>query len=143
MRFTLEQAIQLSLENAESDMYDDRPVQSSQLHRWIGEAYMGASGRLQGSGIPVEYAEKDIRRAVAYLRLRSLIGAGIGADAQDMRERVREVASWHETGWIVATDEEPKVDWTPDAEEALSMIFGGRAVVIIPCTIGQIELPLG
>ena len=143
MRYSLDQAIWEVLRNTENHPYDDSSVQSNQLNRWIGQAYMAATGRLQGSGNVIEYTEKDIRRAVAYLRLRALIGAGIGADAQEMRERVRDVASWHTDGWVVVTNEEPKVTWTDDVEDALATILTGMAVTIVPCALQVPMIPLG
>lgn len=145
MRYTFTEAVGAVLGNVEPSSPAVQEIQSQQLHRWIGEAHMGASGRLQGPGNAIEYAEKDIRRAVAYLRLRALIGAGIGADAQMIRERVREVASWHTDGWVMILMKDltpPFVDWTSSTEEAASFIARGYTVLVVPCAIGQLRLPL-
>jgi hypothetical protein len=108
-------------------------LQTITLHRWIGERYMYEIGARIGSGKQIQYTDKDIRRAVAYLRLINLVGAGLGKDAQRMRDRVREVASWHTNGWVVVTQGE--VYYTDDTDHIWLIIDRGHPYLIIPCYV--------
>ena len=141
MRYTFDEAVKEVLNNVEPTTPPAPEIQSQQLHRWIGEAHMGASGRLRGPGHHIEYTEKDIRRAVAYLRLRALIGAGIGANAQAVRERIREVASWHTEGWVTlfVTGNAMVVDWDQQVSGAVANLATGNPVLVIPCSIQDLD----
>jgi len=109
-------------------------TQSQVLHRWIGERYMHEIGTQRGSGNPIEYTSKDLRRAIAYLRIVNLIGAGVGREANVMRERVREVASWHTNGWVMVVDGE--VFHTDDTDVIWYSIDHGHSYLIVPCWVG-------
>lgn len=114
--------------------------QSNQLHRWIGEKHMIESGRKPGSGHVIVYNEKDIRRAIAYLRLRAVAGEAIGSHARIISDRVREVAAYHQDGYVFTTDTftdpEDRVFWTETPYTSVQwMLEQGHAFVVIPCSV--------
>ena len=120
-----------------SDEDEDREYVANQVHRWVGEAHMAATGRLNGPGTYVEYTEVDLRRAVAYLRTRALIGAGVGTEAMRLRERIRDVAAENTDGWIVVSSETRSVSWVPTRSQAAQLLTTGHAVVLIPCRLPE------
>lgn len=102
------------------------------LHVWIGERHLAETNRLPLSG-PLEfYTEKDLRRAIAFGRFQSICGAGIGKEAAAVRERIREVASWHTYGAVLVTDF--YVSWT-DRELRYDSILESKSFAVIPCTV--------
>lgn len=103
------------------------------MHRWMGEHYIHEIHKDTGSGYPIEYTEKDIRRAVAYLRTINLIGAGLGREAARMRERVRDIASWHTNGWVVVTN--GTAWWTDDTDVIWLAIDEGHTFLLVPCYV--------
>lgn len=112
--------------------------QSNQLHRWIGERHMVDSGRKPGSGNQIVYNEKDIRRAVAYLRLRSVAGEALGSHARVISDRVREIAAYHTDGVVFSTDDHTvdSVFWTDAPLVTVDYLLEqGSAFVMIPCAV--------
>ena len=115
-----------------------RAWQSNQLHRWVGERHMAESGRNPGSGSQIEYNEKDIRRAVAYLRLRAVGGETIGSKARVVSDRVREIAAWHPNGYVFTTDGVvlDEVFWSNTPVVTMDhLLREGRAFIALPCTV--------
>lgn len=106
---------------------------SQVVHRWMGEKYMHEIGAHAGSGNPIEYTGKDIRRAVAYLRVINLIGAGLGREAMRMRERVRDIASWHTNGWVIVVN--GTAWWTDDTDVIWLAIDEGETFLLVPCYV--------
>lgn len=108
-------------------------VSQSDMKRWIGERHLAETDRLDVD----LYTEKEVRRAVAFARFQSISGAGIGKHAQQIRDRIRDMASWHTEGWIVATGIED-VHHVDDALAIAVMILGPDPFVVVPCTVSSI-----
>jgi hypothetical protein len=114
----------------------DQTIQSQQLHRWIGERHLKNTGRHPGSGNSFEYTEKDIRRAVAYKRLRRLVGAAVGSRGRDVADGVRELVAYHRSGNVLVTHED--IFWIRDDAliEVVEMyLAAARPVVVVPCSV--------
>ena len=133
MNYGIKAALSIIAASVEIPSIGYGDIQSQVLHRWIGERYMHEIGSNTGSGNPMQYTDKDIRRAIAYRRTIALIGAGLGRDASLMRERVREVASWHTRGWVIVGDGD--VGWTDDTDYIWSVIDSSATFMLIPCSV--------
>lgn len=116
-------------------------IHQTQVNRWIGERHMHDTGRSLGSGGPVEYKEKDIRRAIAYLRLKRVTGATTGKVGSDVARRMRQVASWHTDGYVVAYLENGKdsvvVEHSEHGRDITAFLEGHNDTpfIVIPCTV--------
>ena len=124
------------------DPYDSEQEMAVSLNYWIGNRFMKSTGRNpRDLGHP--YWSFDIRRAVAYLRVSNLIGAGIGACSADIRERIRQAASHESSGWVVAggtphNDSELIVNWIPDKgifEFTADILDRGWPFLAVPCHV--------
>ncbi|RKZ95677.1 MAG: hypothetical protein DRQ40_03075 [Gammaproteobacteria bacterium] len=131
MTYTFQEALELI--GTEEQIRMKGNEQSNTLHRWIGERHLADTDRKPGSGFSFAYTEKDIRRAIAYLRLRHLVGGAIGSEARIVADRIREVASWHYDGFAVAI--ENNVMWLPTHHDVGDLISEGYGVVSIPCEV--------
>jgi hypothetical protein len=123
------------------DEYAERNL-TTVIHRWIGEKHIYETGRNQGSGNRIVYTEKDIRRAIAYLRIQRLIGTVTGKVGSVVTRRLREVASYHREGWAVATldiDGESQVFHQSSMSEMSVMLSWGKSVIVIPCEVSALE----
>ena len=143
MTYGLKAALSLIAATVQADklVNNSEEFQTITLHRWIGERYMYEIGARVGSGNQIQYTDKDIRRAVAYLRLVRLIGAGLGKTAQQMRDRVREVASWHTNGWVIVTQGD--VYHTDDTDHIWYLIDGTHPYLVIPCAVDILKAERG
>lgn len=107
---------------------------------WVGHKFLHATGR-DPNADDLFYNVKDLRRAVAYVRVTALVGFGTGKIAAKMHDRVREMAAWHASGYIVVTRVDtvfdPFIDWADSASVPL-LDFTGSSVLVVPCEVDGI-----
>lgn len=120
--------------------WDELPAADA-IATWVGHAFLHSTGR-DPNDPDVFYNVKDLRRAVAYLRVVGLLGFGTGKVAAKLHARVREMAAWHATGAILVTKTDKAaaalIDWV-DNENIGTMIVDaltdGASVLAISCEI--------
>lgn len=111
---------------------------------WVGHAFLHATDR-NPNDPDILYNVKDLRRAVAYLRVVGLLGFGTGKVAARLHARVREMAAWHAVGAITVSKddelEEPFIDWTASEfvpDMLLEHLSDGVAFLVVPCEVDVI-----
>lgn len=115
---------------------------SGVLHRWIGEKHMHETGRNVGAGVRIDYTEKDIRRAIATIRLQRLVGTVTGKVGTSTTRRIREIASYYRSGWAVAfldMEGAEAVIEAADVTEVAQMLTNGAAVIALPCYVAVLD----
>ena len=120
--------------------WDEFP-KADAIATWVGHAFLHATGRNPNAD-DLFYNVKDLRRAVAYLRVVGLTGYGTGKTAARLHARVREMAAWHAVGAITVSRrdgvEDPFIDWVA-SEFVPDMLLGylaeGSAFLVIPCEV--------
>ncbi len=120
--------------------WDEFP-KADAIATWVGHKFLYATGR-DPNDPDVFYNVKDLRRAVAYLRVVGVMGYGIGKTAAHLHDRVRDMAAWHATGAItvIKIDQvpDPFIDWQT-TEVLPDMILGaiadGSSILAIPCEV--------
>ena len=116
------------------------------LHRWIGEKHMHETGRKVGSGNKIVYTEKDIRRAIAYIRIKRVIGTVTGRVGSMVTRRLREIASYHREGYAVAYLENGKnnviVEHSEHGRDIISFLEGynDTPFIVIPCGVSVLDV---
>ena len=104
---------------------------------YVGRKFLHATGR-NPNDPDVLYNVKDLRRAVAYVRMTGLVGFGTGGWSAKLHDRVREMASWHANGYIVVTHvdtvREPFIDWA-DSLSVVLIGLDGASVLAVPCDV--------
>ncbi len=107
---------------------------------YVGHKFLIATGR-DPNDPDVFYNVKDLRRAVAYIRVTALVGFGTGRWAAKLHDRVREMAAWHANGYIVVTHvdtvRDPFIDWA-DSLSVVLIGLDGAAVLAVPCDVAGI-----
>lgn len=107
---------------------------------YVGHKFLNATGR-DPNDPDVFYNVKDLRRAVAYVRVTALVGFGTGKWAAKLHDRVREMAAWHANGYIVVTHvdsvRDPFIDWA-DSLAVVLMALEGASVLAVPCEVAGI-----
>ncbi len=119
--------------------WDTFPI-TEDVAMWVGHKFLNATDR-DPNDPDVFYNVKDLRRAVAYVRVTSLVGFGTGKAAAKLHNRVREMAAWHASGYIVVTSVDtmfdPTIDWA-DSLAVVMMGLEGASVLAIPCDVAGI-----
>jgi hypothetical protein len=140
-RYTLNEVWAIIDQEMDIDQYAERNL-SQVIHRWIGEKHMHETGRNVGSGFHIEYTEKDIRRAIAYLRIQRVIGTVTGKVGSVVTRRLREIASYHRDGYAFAYLENGKetviVEHSDTGVKIMMLVEGydDTPFIVIPCTVG-------
>jgi hypothetical protein len=143
-RFSLNEVWAIIDQELDIDQYAERNL-SHVVHRWIGEKHMHETGRNVGSGNQIVYTEKDIRRAIAYLRIQRVIGTVTGKVGSVVTRRLREIASYHRGGYAVAYLENGKsnviVEWSEHGRDITKFLEGydDTPFVVIPCFVAVFE----
>ncbi len=112
------------------------------VHRWIGERHMHETGRNVGSGNRIEYTEKDIRRAIAFIRTKRVIGTVTGSVGAEVTRGLRQVASYFADGYAVAYVQNATDGLQIDHlhEGGLVDLIGHNvAFVAIPCVVEVLD----
>lgn len=123
------------------DQYAERNL-TVVVHRWIGEKHIHETGRSVGSGNRIEYTEKDIRRAIAYVRTKRVIGSVTGSVGAEVTSGLRQVASYFADGYAVAyvlfENDELHIDHL-HKEGIVELVGSNVAFVAIPCVVEVLD----
>ena len=140
-RFGINEIWAIINQELDVDEYAERNL-TVVIHRWIGERHMHETGRNVGSGNRIEYTEKDIRRAIAFVRTKRVIGTVTGSVGAEVTRGLRQVASYFVDGYAVAyalnSDDGLQID---HLHKVGLMELVGRNVsfVAIPCVVEVLD----
>ena len=110
---------------------------ASEHHRLqtiIGEDHL--YDKKHGSGYSIEYDDKDVRRAVAHLRINKVLGVSVGAGTSQIRESIKTVAMEHGDGSVIYDGSRATWIWGPELIDIIqTLLIEGKGFVVVPCSI--------
>ena len=108
------------------------------LQQIIGEDHLYS--RKRGSGVPIEYTEEDVRRAVAHLRIRETVASASSHQMSYVHEQIKNVAVQHNTGSVIHDGHSATWKWGSELRDHIQdLLIAGKGFIVIPCRVESLE----